>query len=47
MHKKTRSQKKQSSAPPIKVKENPKATILKHASDDMLARAIRDMMKKK
>jgi hypothetical protein len=33
--------------PPIKVKEDPKATILKHASDDVLALAIRDMMKKK
>ena len=33
-------------AHPIKVKENPKATILKHASDDVLALAIRDMMKK-
>ena len=32
--------------PPIKVKETPKATILKHASDDVLALAIRDMMKK-
>ena len=39
--------KKQPAATPIKVKENPKATILKHASDDFLAMAIRDMMKKK
>ena len=39
--------KKQQSATPIKIKEDPKATILKHASDDFLAMAIRDMMKKK
>ena len=38
---------KQPAAKPIKVKEDPKATILQHASDDVLALAIRDMMKKK
>ncbi len=38
---------KRPAAKPIKVKEDPKATILKHASDDVLALAIRDMMKKK
>ena len=39
--------KKGQKAVPVKVKEDPKATILKHASDDVLAMAIRDMMKKK
>ena len=44
---KTDPKKKSKKTPPIKVKEDPKATILKHASDDVLAMAIRDMMKKK
>ncbi len=38
--------KKKPKTSPIKVKEDPKATILKHASDDVLAMAIRDVMNK-
>ncbi len=38
--------KKEQKAKPIIVKEDPKTTILKHASNDALAMAIRDMMKK-
>jgi len=41
------SREKQKKSSPIKVKEDPRTTILKHASDDVLALAIRGMMKKK
>ncbi len=46
MNMKPDPKKKSKKTPSIKVKEDPKATILKHASDDVLAMAIRDMMKK-